>query len=198
MSGIKGIKPKNFEDFQKIGWVKNKGSKKSPLSQETKDKISKAHQGIKASNETRNKLSDARKRFYQSGGSHPKGMLGKKATEVTRKKMSISKKGEKSYLWKGGITPQNEKIRKSIEMRLWRESVFARDKFTCQICEKKGGELNADHIKPFALFPELRFVIGNGRTLCVECHLLVTKQQHKHKIFTSSVNTRFKSVPLSA
>ena len=29
---------------------------------------------------------------------------------------------------------------------------------------------NADHIKPFAYFPELRFDINNGRTFCVPCH----------------------------
>ena len=78
--------------------------------------------------------------------------------------------GEKHYNWKGGITPINFKIRQSLEYKLWREAVFLRDKFTCIWCGQVGGKLNADHIKPFALFPELRFSIDNGRTLCVSCH----------------------------
>jgi 5-methylcytosine-specific restriction endonuclease McrA len=33
-----------------------------------------------------------------------------------------------------------------------------------------GSRLEADHIKPFCRFPELRLVVSNGRTLCKDCH----------------------------
>jgi hypothetical protein len=38
------------------------------------------------------------------------------------------------------------------------------------LCEVNTHDLHADHIKPFALFPELRFAVSNGRTLCKPCH----------------------------
>ena len=78
--------------------------------------------------------------------------------------------GEKNVNWRGGITPEMEKIRHSSSYRNWRRSVFQRDNFTCRFCRKRGGYLHADHIKPFSLFPELRFDLPNGRTLCVPCH----------------------------
>ena len=78
--------------------------------------------------------------------------------------------GDKNSNWKGGITPENEKIRKSEQFIEWRNEVYERDNFTCQECDKHGGDLNAHHIKAFALYPELRFDLDNGMTLCVPCH----------------------------
>lgn len=58
----------------------------------------------------------------------------------------------------------------SAQERDWRRQVFERDDFTCQICGQRGGRLQADHIKPYSAFPDLRFDLSNGRTLCVDCH----------------------------
>ena len=85
-------------------------------------------------------------------------------------RMKMGSKGEKNASWKGGVTPINKRIRHSVELKLWRKSVFERDNYTCQHCGKRGGELHADHIKQFAYHPELRTSIENGRTLCKPCH----------------------------
>lgn len=60
--------------------------------------------------------------------------------------------------------------RYSPEAEEWRKSVFARDDYTCQVCGVRGTYIEADHIKPFAYFPELRYELTNGRTLCRTCH----------------------------
>ena len=83
-------------------------------------------------------------------------------------------KRENSPHWKGGKGGENALIRKSVDYKLWREAVFKRDNFTCKDCKTRG-YLEAHHIKPFAWFPELRFAIDNGVTLCITCHAKVDK-----------------------
>ena len=83
---------------------------------------------------------------------------------------SIAKMGERNPNWRGGTSPENKRIRRSAEFRHWRTAVFERDNYTCQLCGQRGGDLHPDHIKQFAYYPELRFDVDNGRTLCAPCH----------------------------
>lgn len=71
----------------------------------------------------------------------------------------------------GYKTTQSHRIRISKKFSDWKDFVFKRDDYTCQLCQKRGGiELNAHHIEYFHKYPELRFDVNNGITLCVECH----------------------------
>jgi len=161
--------------------------KNSHHSKETKRKIAFGVTGKKNGMKqigARKKIGEANKKRIQSEATRKKIsekmkgnqiMAGRKLSTETRKKMSEANKGEKGNNWKGGITPENRRIRDSIELRLWREAVFARDNWTCQKCGQKGGVLHSHHIKGFAKYPGLRTSIENGVTLCKKCH----KKYHK-------------------
>lgn len=71
---------------------------------------------------------------------------------------------------------KNTDYRNTKEYSAWRLLVFERDEFKCQDCGKVGGELNAHHIKTFKQFPEHRYDIDNGVSLCVKCHRLRHKK----------------------
>jgi hypothetical protein len=164
---------------------KNKDLAKSNIgrivTQETRNKLRKINTGRKVTPEFIEKMKIINK------DKRPPSRKGVKYSKEERLKMSKRSKpirGEKHPNWKGGTTTINQRIRKSIEYRLWREAVFERDNYTCVWCGKRGGELNADHIKPFAYFPELRFAIDNGRTLCVPCHKTTdTYGSNIHKLY---------------
>ena len=55
-------------------------------------------------------------------------------------------------------------------MTEWRKTVLERDNYTCQDCGVRGGSLQVDHIKSYALYPDLRWLLTNGRALCISCH----------------------------
>lgn len=180
----------------RVTWNKGKKTGIAPWlgkkrSEEDKKKMSLARMGKKLSPEHKEKLRLANiGNTYMKGHKKPVGAysfpkgnkvcLGKKLSEETKRKISSILKvkalrGEKHNWWRGGVSTQNEIIRSSSEYKLWREAVFARDKYTCIWCgdKRKSGHnviLNADHIQEFSIYPELRFAIDNGRTLCKNCH----------------------------
>lgn len=136
----------------------------------------------KHTEETKAKVSEAVQLAFDEGrltvwNKGKTGYTTQPHSDETKKKIGIANsrphpwaQGENNHKWKGGITPINTKIRNSTEYRDWRIAVFERDNYTCQECGSRGVTLNADHIKPFAYYPELRLCIDNGRTLCVPCH----------------------------
>lgn len=104
--------------------------------------------------------------------------------EVTRKATRCRlcslhyRSGPRSATWLGGRTPINQRERTSQAARAWRRAIFARDNYTCQLCEKRGVTLHAHHKKAWATHPELRYDIENGITLCRDCHLHEVHQGH--------------------
>lgn len=133
--------------------MSNRGQKKGfKHTEETKLKISLAKTGVKQTLEHRHKLWES------------------------------SQRGKESHLWRGGVSNQNKLERSRSKYKIWRMSIFERDDYTCQSCGVRGVELHADHIKQFAFYPELRYELSNGRTLCVPCHKETPTYQNKHKI----------------
>ena len=146
------------------------------VSQETRKRLSISLIGRKFTKKHKTKISNALKNNINQEKHH---------SEETKKKiglMNIGKhsfprpeiRGENHPNWKCGISKVNKSDRElamqTFEYKLWRKSVFERDDYTCQMCLKRGYKLQADHIKSWSLFPELRYAIDNGRTLCEDCH----------------------------
>jgi len=158
---------------QNLYWVgKPNGRKKHG----SKNSVPAWNKGIPQTEEVKKKLSDKLKIIAKEKG-FGKWMTGKKLSTETRQKQRESnleriQKGTHNF-YIDGRTPERMVIRHSLNYRLWREAVFKRDDFTCKECKQRGGYIEAHHIKPFALFPELRFAIDNGVTLCTFCHAKV-------------------------
>ena len=172
---LKGTKPQSYLNWRpSYGMLGKKHSKKTKrkmiishlgkkyksMSEKGRINISRSHKGKHHSEETKKKISKNHRKHQ---------------TEKTKKKLSNLFKGERGSNWKGGITSINKKIRNSIEYRLWREAIYARDNWTCQKCKIKGGKLHPHHILNFSQYPLLRFAINNGITFCQKCH----KKFHK-------------------
>jgi hypothetical protein len=164
---------KQTEDHKQKAKENHKGMIGKTHSDLTKIKMSIVAKGKKKSVEACLKMSKTR--------------TGMRPSIETIEKMKLSHKGKhtgpNSNFWKGGISPENKIIRQSIEYRLWREAVFARDNWTCQKTGKRGCEIHPHHIQNFSDFPDLRFAIDNGITLSEEAH------REFHKIYGQKNNT---------
>lgn len=180
--------------------------------------------GVKLEKELREKISKSVLAHYRKNGTdylkgpRPKtslALMGRKPTletrrkmsekrrlrvtkNETREKMSIAFRGNKCHLWRGGKTKLKELIRSGLKYRIWRNEVFKRDNYTCNLCGHRGGNLESHHkialsklidnynIKTFeeALNCKYLWEIDNGITLCIPCHVWIDKFRRQSYVGT--------------
>lgn len=112
---------------------------------------------------------------------------GKTKSKEARLKMSLAKKGKppwnkglkgylagsRHYKWIEDRTKikQYWTERNNPEYKRWKREVFERDMFQCRIKNSDcSGRIEAHHILGWSKFPELRYKINNGITLCHAHH----------------------------
>ena len=115
-------------------------------------------------------------------------------TEVTKScgcyRRKYSSEQAKKYIgelhpnWNPELTDEQRISKRNISGVVdWRNSVYQRDYYTCKVCNKKGGKLNAHHIDGWNWCTEKRFDVDNGITLCESCH------EDFHSVYGKGDNT---------
>lgn len=150
-----------------------KSTKGVVFSEEIREKIRQGHLGKKFTEEHRRKIGDGNR--GKKLGLEQRALLSKIAscrrlTDETKVKIGDAVRGERHPNWKGGVTYPIFALRKTKEYRHWRNAVLERDGYRCRKCHKSNSRFDAHHIFSFTLFPELRFEVSNGITVCVRCH----------------------------
>jgi len=109
-------------------------------------------------------------RHLISGNTISCGCVFKETSPINGKKGAIKHSGILSHLYKPELSDQHRIETRNLEqLRLWRQSVFTRDNYTCQVCGSRG-KLNAHHLNSWSLDLDNRFNLENGITLCKKCH----------------------------
>lgn len=130
-----------------------------PKSAETRRKISEAKTGHKLSPEHIAKMS---KRMMGN-----KYTLGHKASDCTKKKLSVRFKGENNPAWRGGVSGDRYRLHNFVWKQL-RAAARKRDLYTCQLCLTKECRLDVHHKLPHRLGGEDN--LDNLVSLCQSCH----------------------------
>jgi 5-methylcytosine-specific restriction endonuclease McrA len=201
---------KKWKKKVSVGWFKKElapWNKGIPLNKEWKRKLSEAkkgktawNKGRKMSEEQRIKMIGTLKGVHRSPKTEfkkgegvgnknnaKKPGVGEKISKAKKGKPHLNQRRENHPRWGGDETLEKERIRKRIEYKLWRETIFSRDNWTCQKCKEIGGKLNAHHIFNFADFSGLRISTDNGITLCNNCH----KKFHATYGFKNNTKEKF-------
>lgn len=167
-TGVRKIGWKHTEQWKKEQSIRLKGKIRSEitsqkisialtgkkLSQEHKENIRRAHIGLKISEKHRENLSIAAKKR----NAKPPVMKGKNNPKWIEDRSLLK-------------TAKGSEERRSSRYKDWRKQICNRDKWGCKINNKScKGRLEVHHILGFTEYPELKYDINNGITLCHAHH----------------------------
>lgn len=130
-----------------------------------------ARSGFKHSRETKEKI--------RSAAIGRKGLIG-------AANPMFGKKGELSPNWKGGTTPERQKLYRTPEWRALVNYVFARDEYTCLRCKSghdRTNKLHTHHVRSWSAYPDLRSSPDNLITVCNHCHRWIHSSANTKKEF---------------
>jgi len=98
--------------------------------------------------------------------------LGKKLSEEHKRRIILANTGLKHWRWIEDRTKLAKKQeRNDVAYQEWRRNVWARDEFKCRIENLDcSGRIVAHHILAWRDYPELRYQVNNGITLCLAHH----------------------------
>lgn len=150
-----------------------KGGKGYAVSEETKNKISKANTGKIRSEETKRRISQTEKgRKITWGNKISLALKGKKLTDEHRLNLSKAhigiQAGENHYNWQGGksFEPYNTDWTETLK-----RSIRERDKYICQLCEAHQDECNRMLAVHHIDYNKQNCNPDNLITLCMSCHI---------------------------
>ena len=89
-----------------------------------------------------------------------------------RKCSAVQRVGTKNWRWISDRTKLKKQNRRGDSLYCeWRKQVWRRDNFKCKIANANcNGRIEAHHILGWSEYPELRYQINNGITLCHAHH----------------------------
>lgn len=101
------------------------------------------------------------------------GFFGKKHSEESKIKISLNRKGKMvgenhpNYIKDRNLVKTYNDRRGDILYKKWRLDVYKRDGYKCLMLNSDCcGKITAHHILRWRDYPELRYIINNGITLC--------------------------------
>lgn len=137
------------------------GKKRFPHTEETKLKMSNASKGKKKSIEHIKSLILAK-----TGVAHILSEKGKKSF-----KEKMSGRNNPNWIEDRSLIKLGDRYLHDPLVKQWRMEVKKRDNFTCRIADNNcGGRIEVHHILRWSEFPELRYKVNNGITLCHAHH----------------------------